>query len=385
MVGAGIAGPAVALWLQRIGWEVTIVEARPPTGGAEGAFLGIAPNGMNAIAPLGIAERLLARGHACARFLFLNGSGRALGSIEREGDRASFGWPLAMIRRADVHAVLDEAVRERGLVVHHGRRLVSIDDDGTRVIAGFEDGPTIEADVLIGADGGRSTTRRLVMPDAPSPLPSGLLDFGGFARVPDVPLASGENVMVFGRRAFFGAFVCPDGETWWFHNGPPTDEALSIDAHRARLLALHDGDPPWVGALIRETPRLLGPWPIHELAGMPRWSKGRVCLVGDAAHLMAPSAGQGASLAFEDALVLSQCLRDLVEPAQAFARFEQLRRARVDAIFREARKRSSNKAPSAFGAWLRDLFLPLVLPAAGRAQTDLYAHRETWERTITST
>jgi len=236
--------------------------------------------------------------------------------------------------------------------------------------------------VLIGCDGVRSITRALSLPKVPEPNFTGLLDFGGFTRVSGLPFPRGENVMVFGKRAFFGAFTTPDGETWWFHNGPPTDEALNEERHRARMFELHHDDPSWISEVIRSTPALLGPWKIHELRAMPRWSNGRVCLLGDAAHAMSPSAGQGASMAMEDALVLAQCLRDVPEPARAFETFERIRRPRVDAIFKAAHGNSNNKALSAIAAWFRDQLMPRFLPAPGRAQSESYAFRLDWEQRV---
>src|SRR5690606_490692 len=94
-------------------------------------------------------------------------------------------------------------------------------------------------------------------------------------------------------------------------------QAPGSAASRARLLEQHAEDEPWINDVIRATRRILGPWPIHELPPVRPWHTGRVCLMGDAAHAMSPSAGQGASLAFEDALVLARSLRDLPDPDAA--------------------------------------------------------------------
>ncbi len=378
IVGAGIGGPVLAAWLQRIGWDVVVAEARASVALGAGAFLGVAPNGMRVLEALGMAADVAERGHPCREFTFSNGAGRRIGCIDRSADPRVFGWPLTMIRRSDLHAVLAEMLEERGTRIAFGHKLVGI-RQGARVEAHFENGARIEADLLIGCDGLRSKTRALCFPECPPPHFTGLLDVGGFARVQGLPFPPGENHMVFGRRAFFGAFTTPDGETWWFHNGPEGE-----GSQRERLLDLHRDDPEWIGELIAATPEVLGPWPIHELERVPVWSRERVGLLGDAAHAMSPSAGQGASLAMEDAMVLAQCLRDVPDVVEALRTFERLRRPRVDAIFREARRQSNRKAPGPVASWFRDRLLPMLLRFGAAAQTRSYAYHVDWESRVTT-
>jgi len=389
VVGAGIGGPVLAMWLCRLGMEVVLIEARDSAALGEGAFLGVAPNGMNVLDDLGVAEAVASHGHPCDAFRFSNRSGRQIGFIDRSQDRTRFRWPLTMIRRGQLHALLADEAARCGVEIRFGKRLAAIDRScATEVIARFADGSEVAGDVLVGADGLRSTVRSLVVPEAPAPTFTGLLDFGGFASCPDLPIAPGVNEMVFGRRAFFGAFKTAAGDTWWFHNGPAADperphQASSPAQIRERMLELHRDDPPWIGDVIRATPDILGAWPIYDLRAMPRWCDGRVGLVGDAAHAMSPSAGQGASLAMEDAVVLAQCLRDVEDPVRAFQTFERRRRPRVDAIFRHARRASSNKAVSGgLAEWFRDRLLPIFLRLGASAQTKSYAHRIAWEQPV---
>jgi 2-polyprenyl-6-methoxyphenol hydroxylase-like FAD-dependent oxidoreductase len=373
------------MWLRRLGMRVVVAEARETAALGEGAFLGVAPNGMNVLADLGLADAVAARGHACDAFRFTNRHDRQIGFIDRSHDRGQFRWPLTMIRRGDLHALLAAEAERRGVEIRFGKRLAAIERTGSTAIAArFRDGSSVTADILVGADGLRSKVRDLVLPDAQPPAFTGLIDTGGFAPISKLPFPRSVNQMVFGRRAFFGAFTTPAGETWWFHNGPAPDPAqpqqpITASALRARMLELHAEDPPWIRDVIAATPDILGPWPIYELGAMPRWSEGRICLVGDAAHAMSPSAGQGASLAMEDAVVLAQCLRDIPDPTRAFAELERRRRPRVDRIFKQAQRNGSGKAmDSRLSEWFRDRLLPMFLRFGASSQTRSYAYRIPW-------
>jgi 2-polyprenyl-6-methoxyphenol hydroxylase-like FAD-dependent oxidoreductase len=391
IVGCGIAGPVLGICLGRAGVRVEVFEARREEETSGGAFLGVAPNGMHVLDALGVGEALRARGFVCRGFSFRNARGERIGTIDRREDRARLGAELVMIERAVLHRVLLDAARARGVMVRFGRRLEAIEDAGDAVIARFTSGAErcagatrpmqteARADVLIGCDGIRSTTRALVLPDSPAPCFTGLTDIAGIVHAPDAPLEVGWNEMYFGRRAFFGALKTDAGDVWWFHNAGAEDVAEAASAHdlRARVRDAHADDPPIIQALIDRTETLLGPFPLHDILTLPRWHRGRVCLIGDAAHATTPSAGQGASLALEDAMALARCLRETERPEAAFAAFEAGRRGRVEAIVRMSRRTGNTKAPSGpVGEWLRDRMLPLFLRFGARAQARAYAYRE---------
>jgi 2-polyprenyl-6-methoxyphenol hydroxylase-like FAD-dependent oxidoreductase len=381
VAGAGIAGPVLGVVLRRLGAEVTIVEARPGPSGDEGAFLGLAPNGMNVLGELGLADAVVARGVVSEGMVFHNGRGRTIGTIDHRALGHKFGQRMVMIRRGVLHDALLTAARAHGADVQFGARVEQIAQDAGGVTVRLEGGRDLAGDVLLGCDGLRSRVRALALPDSPPPGYTGLLDFGGFARGPAAPLRPGWTTMVFGRRAFFGAFAAPGGEVWWFHNSGEKQPDVRADPEtwRARILAQHDGDSPWIADVVRATPELLGPWAVHDIMTLPRWHDRRVCLLGDAAHATSPSAGQGASLAIEDALMLGKCLRDSAAPAQAFAAFEALRRPRVEAVVRQARRNGDPKAPPGpVAAWFRDRMLPMFLRLGAAAQERLFDYRVDW-------
>jgi 2-polyprenyl-6-methoxyphenol hydroxylase-like FAD-dependent oxidoreductase len=193
--------------------------------------------------------------------------------------------------------------------------------------------------------------------------------------------------MVFGRRAFFGHVPAPDGSVWWFANVPERPEpsraalrAIGTDTWRAGLLDLFAGDAGPAQALIRATPKLLAPTPVHAVARLPRWHAGRMVIAGDAAHAPTPSSGQGASLAIEDAVVLALALRDLGDPAAAFASYEAERRPRVERIVAWAARMNSSKAAGPVGRRVRDALMPAMLRAAAgsKAQRSIHEHHLEW-------
>lgn len=386
IVGAGTAGPVLGIFLRRLGVGVTICEARRAAATDEGVFLGVAPNGMNVLAQIGADRAVLACGTPASGFMFLNARGRPIGVIDGLGDEARYGAPLVMVRRGELHATLVAAALEAGVEVRFCARLNELERSDPRVVrARFDDGTEEVADFAVGCDGIRSSTRALALPDAPAPEFLDMLDFGGYGRADHAPLEVGWNVMVFGRRAFFGAFRRPDGEIWWFHNSGEREPLQELDpeARRARILALHEGDPSWIGDVVRSTPAVFGPWPLHDIRTIPTWHAGRVCVIGDAAHATSPSAGQGASLAMEDAMMLARCLRDAgMDPERAFRDLEAARRARVERVVERSRRYGSPKTPSsALAAWARDRLLPLFLKMGASEQRELYAYRIEWEAT----
>jgi 2-polyprenyl-6-methoxyphenol hydroxylase-like FAD-dependent oxidoreductase len=384
VIGGGIAGPTAAMALQRAGIEATVFEAYPADAAPAAAFLTVAVNGLAALGAIGLDRPVMAAGFPTDRIRFASGSGKALGELPI-GGRLADGTVAHTIRRTDLHRVLYTEARRRGIQVVHGTRLVDATPtaDGG-VVARFEDGSTAEGDLLIGADGLHSRTRRIIDPAAPAPRYTGLGNVGGFGQA-DVPaIGSGTYVMTFGRRAFFGWVRSPDGEVWWFAN-PPRAAELTRDelaapgaSWREQLAALFAEDAGPAVDIVRSTREIMATNQ-HDLPRVPRWWRGPMVIIGDAAHATSPTSGQGASLAIEDALVLARCVRDLRHATAAFAEFERLRRPRVERVIAWAARMNRNKMPGPIARAVRDVVLPLVLRRAGRrSQGWLFEHRIEW-------
>ncbi|WP_449061789.1 FAD-dependent oxidoreductase [Planomonospora algeriensis] len=385
IIGGGIAGPVTAMALQRAGIDSDVYEAYGRGADGVGAFLTLAANGLETLRLLDLHDLVCDLGMDTPRMEMRNGRGRLLASLRQPG---------RTLKRTDLYRALrDEAVR-RGVRVHYGKRLTDAETTADGVRAVFADGSTAEGDLLVGADGLRSRTRTLIDPGAPRARHVGLLNTGGFARGVTVPGRPGTNHFVFGRRCFFGYLVHPDGEVWWFANPPsrrePTPEelaAITPAQWRARLVELFRDDTGPMLDIIGATEHILPGWNTYDFPTVPKWSGGRMVIIGDAAHATSPSSGQGASMAIEDAVVLARCLRDVPGTRDAFTAFERLRRARVERVVAQGRRNGSGKAPGAFGALFRDLALPVFLRQADRRNSLgwMHDHRISWDDRVTAT
>ncbi|WP_432841231.1 FAD-dependent oxidoreductase [Dactylosporangium sp. CA-092794] len=364
IIGGGIGGPVAAMALRRAGIEATVYEAYAGPADGVGGALSIAPNGRTALAAIDAEAAVAAVGHPMRAMVIQSWTGKRL---------AEFGTPpglpgMLLVWRADLYrALYDEAAR-RGVHIEHGKRLAGLSDAGDRVVARFADGTEATGDILVGADGIRSTVRRLIDPAAPEPRHAGLLGFGARIDGDGLPGTAEKMHMVFGKRAFLG-YQIGGPQTGWFANLPhpapmSAAEARAIPAARwlDRLTEVFRDDRGPALQLIRRTDpaELVVTGGLEDIPTVPTWHRGRVVLIGDAAHATSPSSGQGASLAIESAVQLARCLRDLDVP-EAFAAYEAMRRARVERIIRMAARTNSDKAAGPVARVLRDLLMPVAM------------------------
>jgi FAD-dependent urate hydroxylase len=369
IIGGGIAGPVTAMALQRAGVESVVYEAYDTSAGlGAGAFLTVAVNGLDALRTLDAHEPVLDAGFPTRKIEFFSGTGKRLGEVPIGGTLPD-GTDTHTIKRADLYRVLHDQAIRRGVRIEHGRRLVDAETtpDGG-VVARFADGSRAAGDLLIGADGIHSRTRRIIDPTAPEPRYTGLGNIGGFTRNASVNTKPGIYVMVWGRRAFFGYTVSPSGEIWWFANPPSAREltraelaATTTEQWKRWLIDLFADDASPAVEIIEATTGELPATNQYDVPSVPTWHRGPMVIVGDAAHATSPASGQGASMAIEDAVVLAKCLRDLPDIRQAFAAYERLRRERVERVVAQGARSSSGKAAGPIARVLRDLMLPVIL------------------------
>jgi 2-polyprenyl-6-methoxyphenol hydroxylase-like FAD-dependent oxidoreductase len=391
IIGGGIAGPAIALFLKKAGFQPIVFEAHERASDIGGG-LQIAPNGMRVLNQLHLAGSLRNLGIESTEFYFEDQSGKRLACVPN-GPASRYGFPAIFISRSVLHAAMLSELERQRIPIHYSKRLKGIVSNDSGVTAEFADGSRAEGSILIGADGIHSQTRQAIFPETPPPFYTGLMVIGGFAQDPALQPANAKLQsrahMIYGTNGFFGyGYYDPTNPTtvmWWSHQQrapePSKEELQSIDANvlREQLIEQHRGWAEPVLTILRSTQRIL--WgPIHDLSDLETWSKDRVVLIGDAAHAISPHAGQGVSLALEDAIGLAKHLRE-GSYADAFAAFQRDREARVRKIVAEARKRGEAKHSLTPGAArIRNLMLGMFLLLRGnRMFEEAYRYPAEWD------
>jgi 2-polyprenyl-6-methoxyphenol hydroxylase-like FAD-dependent oxidoreductase len=339
VVGAGIGGTSAALSLCRRGIDAEVYEQAPeprPLGG--GIF--VWSNGMTALGQLGLADKVEGLGDTIERFEFLTDGGRMLGEMDFGGFARELGAPTICIVRADVLRTLVDAASE---VIHFGEQFTGFEQDADGVTVHFASGHEERCDALVGADGRQSMLRRKLVGE-PEDRYLGITTWRGVIPF-DHPKAPPHTVRsYFGRGEQF--IFHPVGSKRQFWSGAaaaPQGEQDEPGAVKRELLNRFARYPEPVPQIIEasEESEIIR-MDVVDRAPAESWGKGRVTLLGDAIHLMAPMAGQGACQAMEDAIVLADCLSSHGDVATRLRSYEAMRRPRTTAVASLAHRNASN-------------------------------------------
>ncbi|MEV6770809.1 FAD-dependent monooxygenase [Nocardia sp. NPDC051030] len=396
IIGGGIAGPVTAMALQRAGLEPIVCEAYQDAAAEQlGAYLTVAVNGLSALSLIDAHEIVKQTGHPTGTLSFSTSAGKHIADMPIGGTLPD-GTITHSVKRRDLYRALNAEAVRRGVRYEYGKRLVdaqSLPTGGVR--ATFADGSRIDTDLLIGADGIRSRTREIIDPTAPAAHYLGIYGLGGFVTDhrmrEELGLRPGIYNMIFGKKAFFGYLVAPDGEIWWFANMPgaqelSTDEmaATSPAQWRERLVAMLSVDRTPAARIVAATPdeTFVPGFNQYDMPSVAKWHNDSMVIVGDAAHAVASSSGQGVSMAVEDAVTLAISLRDIPDTAAALAAFEHERLERVERVVEHGAETSGDKAQNGLMRWLTRMLTPYFLKKAAKSGIEplswMFDHRIEW-------
>lgn len=365
IVGGGLGGLALARALQHSGRACEVYE-RAPEIKAVGAGILMQTAAMMALRRIGLDAQVAAAGREVLLGRGTDMHGRLLQRFNMGELKDVTGVPTIAIHRAALHKVLLDALEPGTVRTDHALERYEADKDG--VTAVFANGHRARGTLLFGADGLRSRVREQLL--GPSAIRyAGYTSWRGVARTRVDFLGDHEVCEMWGRGLRFGLVPVDAERTYWFAVANAPEGQRDDDAKTAvaeRFAAWPDG----VRRLIAETPaESVFRTDISDRAPVARWSDGRVCLLGDAAHPTTPNLGQGGCMAIEDAVLLAHLLGASSDHAAAFARFEALRVPYTSRIVRDSWNfgRLAHSESTAL-LWLRDAMLKLTPASVIRKQ-----------------
>jgi 2-polyprenyl-6-methoxyphenol hydroxylase-like FAD-dependent oxidoreductase len=359
VAGGGIGGLSAAIALRRAGIQAEVYE-RAPALGEVGAGISLWPNATRQLRRWGLLDDVLRRG-----FAFTTGEMRDVrGAVLTRMHLPAADAPSVLIHRADLHAVLVDALPPWAVRTDAALRGFRETADG--VEADFGEAGTVEGPFLVGADGLRSAVRRQLLGDG-EPVYRGYPVWRGVAPAGAAEWTSLTETL--GRGLRFGTVPIGGGRVaWWATANEAEDADDGAEGRKAKLLRLF-------GDWHRPVPQLIEATPEDEILKngaydrppVRRWGRGRVTLLGDAAHPTTPNLGQGGCMAIEDAAVLARCLAETDDVPAALRAFQARRYRRTAWITRES-LRYGRVAQWQHGTAvrLRDTLFRLAPPAVTR-------------------
>lgn len=335
VVGAGLGGMTVTGFLQRAGFDVRIYE-QAPAFSRIGAGIILSANVTKVLRRLGIEQMIVDVGIKPECYI-----SRAWDTGERmyriDFDAASeqrYGGPYLNIHRGDLHTVLEKGIAPGSIAFNH--RLSALDEMIDKIVLTFDNGAEVDADIVIGADGINSKVREYLLG----------------TKAPRF-VGSVAQRAIFAAEALKG-FKIPDCTKWWGRDRHILAYFLTSKRDEVYVIGVvpwpsWDSDAAWLPSSREELaenfisfhPDLqrvieaatdVTVWPIFDRERNDRWSGGRIVLLGDACHPMRPYMAAGGAMAIEDGAILSRCLAQFHDAAEAFRWYEATRVERVGAV-----------------------------------------------------
>jgi salicylate hydroxylase len=337
IVGGGLAGLAAARALATVGITAQVFEQAPALGEI-GAAVNVSPQAVKALQAIGLGDKVAAVGHSSPGIYTRNMlTGEFLEFNDRIKTAARYGAPYYTFHRADLLDAIASTLDHSA--IHLGHRLTAIEERNDRIVLAFDNGARVEAEYVIAADGVRSVIRRALYGDD-NPTYTGQMVWRALLNASDVPaelieptghvqwVGPGRHLIAYliRRGKLLNIVTQQDTDKWveegWSTRGDPDEMRASFPNSEPRLdklLSLVTACSKW-GLFTR---------PLTQ-----NWGRGRIQLIGDAAHAMLPNAGQGACQAFEDSYILGRWLQASADPVEGFANFRRVRIPRVHGVQR---------------------------------------------------
>lgn len=368
VAGGGIGGLAAALGLAAGGTPVCLFE-QAPAFEEVGAGLQMSPNGVRALRALGAWEAVEPACVIPSEIHMRDGRSGAL--LQRitlgKSFEQRFGAPYRVCHRADLLSGLLETARAKGgIELNTASKVAGAEDLGTSVRLALEGGTPAEGRALIAADGIRSTLRNAVCGPV-APTPRGVILYRGLVPLQKVPPEIEADCVTL--WLYPGAHVVHYPVSNWRNfnivvavDGALTDGGWNAPAPSAEVARAFPGACEDLGSIL-SAPATWLRWPGADLPDLPRWSKGRMALLGDAAHATLPFLAQGAVMALEDAVVLSREVARASSLPEAFQSYEQQRKPRTARVQEQSRGMSRIYHASGPLAFARNVTLSLASPS----------------------
>lgn len=331
IIGGGIAGLAMGLFARARGLQAQIWEKREESVGID-HLIWMAPNGLRLLQQINLLDQVLQAGTRQSALHFCSHNLDILSSLDGEHLEQDVGHSIVAIRRTDLLRIMQQAYLDIGGNIQYKREFsdLTFDESGAPLLLG--DDPSMQAGLIVGADGMHSRLRHLCFPEAQVKF-QGVRAWLGQSRVALPSQYNRQTFEVFGHGRRFVFYKFDDHQVYWSAL-ESTSQLSTSELHpvnpllhvKKNFYEFHDDILKIIEA--GDSSHLL-PWNFSMVANLPTFNRDQVVLIGDAAHGMPPHLGQGASLALEDASILSFLLKESKTTKEALSYYSQARQARI--------------------------------------------------------